>query len=193
MNELWAAVIGAAVGSLTTYFGTWVQQGRERRQNRISRATVLLSELRNAEASMRDVYTSNAIGVIPAGTLEWLLSPSPDTLAVFQPTTVQQLVAFADHVRAVRAILDALAAGAKPTAQTGNWLKVSAAAAVWSVPELKQSLEGEGGVYVPTPFPEMSVMEPGATRPPDLPPSPFPTGGSRKATVVTSVRSRSSI
>jgi hypothetical protein len=76
MNELWAAVIGAAVGSLTTYFGTWVQQGRERRQNRISRATVLLSELRNAEASMREVYTSNGIGVIPAGTLEWLLSPS---------------------------------------------------------------------------------------------------------------------
>ena len=182
MNELWAAVIGAAVGSLTTYIGTWVQQGRERRQSRISRATVLLSEVRNAEASMRDIYTSNAVGVIPAGTLDWLLSPSPDTLAAFQPATVQQLVAFADHIRAVKAILDPLARGAKPTAQTGNWLMVSAAAAVWSVPELKRSLEREGGVYVPTPFPDMPLMEPGATRPPDLPPTPFPSVAREKAT-----------
>jgi hypothetical protein len=97
----------------------------------------------------------------------------PDTLAVFQPVTVQQLLAFADHVRAVRAILDTLAAGAKPTVQSGNWLKVSAAVAVRSVPELKQSLEREGGVFVPTPFPEMPLMEAGATGPPDLPPSPF--------------------
>jgi len=126
---------------------------------------------------MRGIHESRGIAaVLPAGTLDWLLTPSPDSLAVFQPSTVQQLIAFGDYFRAVRTLMDTYAQGGRPTPLTMAWLVAHAEAAVRSVPELKRSLEREGGVYTPTPFPGLPVMKAGDTEPPALPPSPFPSG-----------------
>lgn len=174
--ELLAAVIGAAFGAAFAYVGTLLQQDRDRRRSRTSMATILLSEVRAADATLRGIYEHPTRGVLAPGTFELLTSGSREALALFQPTTVQRLLALGSHLRNVHERLERIQDNSSPTAARAfhaGGLTAVAYAALAGIPELKQSLEREGGTYIPVPVPPLPRLNPGDTKPPALPSSPF--------------------
>jgi hypothetical protein len=182
-TEVLSAVIGAAMGAAFTYGGTLLQQNRDRRRIQQSSATMLLSELQTADATLRTIYEQPMGGTLPAEEFPLLRSPSTEMLGRFSHVTIQQLLTFAGYLRMTREMLDRIKGS--PRTEVGWHAGVATAIAgqaVLMVPDLKSSLEREGGSYLPLTIPNAPVLNPGNPEPPALPPSPFPT---RRRTDVT--------
>jgi hypothetical protein len=173
MTELLAVVIGAVLA----YTGTWLQQSRDRKRSRTSLATILLSEVRMAEMILRGLYRQPASGELSPDAFDLLTSASTEALAHFRPATVQHLLAFGGYLRRVHDLRDRIrtASAQDERAYNAGVLTAIIQIAVGSVPALKQSLEAEGGTHIPLQLPTAPAMKPGETRPPALPPSPFPS------------------
>jgi hypothetical protein len=175
--QVLSAIIGAAMGAAFTYGGTQLQQYRDRTRVRQSMATMLLSELQSADATLRSIYEQPLGGTLAAEEFPLLRSPSTETLAMFSPATIQHLLAFGGYLRMVREVLDRIRSGQKSEApwHAGVVTAVAAQAILMIVP-LKAGLEREGGSYTPLVLPDAPPMSPGERRPPRLPASPFPAG-----------------
>lgn len=175
-NEVLAALIGAAVGAVFAYGGGWLQAVLDRRRKRVSLATILLSELRAADVTLRgSVYEDPKVGFIPTDALK-SFTLLAEAVECFSPRTVSALLDFGTYIDSIRDYQGLIVAGRFPRSpHTDSTLRVLATIAVKRVVPLKSALEKEGGTYIGFIRPGIPTgLEPGSTNIPPLPPSPFP-------------------
>lgn len=169
VGGLLAAAIGAFVGALVGFLGGWFRYLWIRRRQRRSLATVMLQELRSADASLRDLYGERGSGRLPESAFP-LLARHGDALDLFSPQTVKALLEVTGMLSMLREYQDTVRRGALNRSDVH--VRAYTYAAIQRIPELKKSLEGEGAESVawdPIEVPEGLDDSP----PPKLPPSPF--------------------
>jgi hypothetical protein len=187
VTELLAAVIGAAFA----YAFTWLQQDRERDRARRSLATVLLSEVRDAEATLRGMHIQPLGAVLPTGAFDLLTSSPMEAIAAFSPGTVQQILAFGAQLKSAIHELDQvrITAGDDKAWHAGV-LTATIENAIHLVPGLKHGLEKEGGTCIPLDLPRLPAVKPGDPRPAPLPPSPFGNASAARRSVALPARQK---
>jgi hypothetical protein len=175
-GDVQAAVIGAAVGATFAYGGGWLQAWLNRRRKRRSLATILLSELRAADVTLRSsVYADPSGGFIPTEAFK-SFTLLAEAVECFSPTTVSALLDFGAYLDSIRNYQGHIIGGTWPKSpSTEASLRVLATIAVNRVVPLKAALEKKGGTYKGFVRPDIpSGLEPSSTQIPPLPPSPFP-------------------
>lgn len=152
MGEMIAASIGAVMGAVFAYGFGFLQQRTDRARKRRALASVLLTELRAVDATMRSAY-DNPQGLIP-GTSFQSLDLVAEAIEVLEPATVCALLDVRDYLDGTRVLLDRLATGeVQRTPVRDAMARVYALAGIQRIPVLKAALEREGGrgePFIPT-------------------------------------------
>ena len=181
-GEVVAALIGAVVGGIVALFAGFYKDYQDRTRRRRTLATVLLCELRSADASLRSLHGAlleSRTGMLP--TKAFQVFESKDlSLELFEPATARLILDFATKLSGVRDLLDDHREGRVHNASAHRSILLAlVAGSVGLAPTLKEALEDEGGEYIPYVTPEMSESQDGESTRPTLIDSPFPDIGSQ--------------
>lgn len=179
MSEVLAAIIGAAIGALATWALDARKAGRERsqqlkddalrrRQERVSVATALLSDLQRLESLLRQLYHTDrplhAAGDRPQLFYDHLASE----VRRFSASSIHPVAEFFRLSEEVfEVIRDLRARPGQVNDRLQHQTRAAAGFALQALVRARDALVAEGGVV-----PELPTLE--VVRPPDLPTIPPP-------------------